>query len=72
MSVTELVNGIDPHYSSCVPNLSRQASESDLGYEQMLAPYSGWKSVRNYDKIATGFGGLYDGFMSLISYFDVK
>jgi len=24
------------------------------------------------DTIATGFGGLFDGFMSLTSYFDVK
>jgi len=38
----------------------------------MLAAYCGWKSVRNFDAIATVFGGLYDGFMSLTNYFDVK
>ena len=43
-----------------------------LATDQMLAVYSGWKSVDNYDTSATGFGGLFDGFMSLTSYFDVK
>ena len=43
-----------------------------LATEQMLAGYNVWKSVRNYDTIATGFGGLFDVFMSLTIYFDVK
>ena len=61
------------HYLSCIPTLSLHAATASLAREQMLAAgYSGWKSVRNYDTIATGFGGLFDGFMSLTSKFDVK
>ena len=73
MSVPELVNGIDPPTTPVAfqPYRDRQP-RATLATEQMLAAYSGWKSVRNYDTIATGFGGLYDGFMSLTSYFDVK
>ena len=53
---------------SCIPTLSLHAATASLSMEQMLAAgYSGWKSVRNYDTIATGFGGLFDGFMSLTS-----
>ena len=33
--------------------------------------YSGWKSVDNYDTCASVFVVLFNGFMSLTSYFDV-
>jgi len=39
--------------------------------DQMLAVYSGWKSVDNYDTCASVFVALFNGFMSLTSYFDV-
>ena len=36
-----------------------------------LAAYSGWKSMDNYDTRASVFVVLFNGFMSLTSYFDV-
>jgi len=42
-----------------------------LATDQMLAVYSGWKSVDNYDKCASVFVVKFNGFMSLTSYFDV-
>ena len=33
--------------------------------------YSGWKSKDNYDTCASVFVVLFNGFMSLTSYFDV-
>ena len=33
--------------------------------------YSGWKSMDNYDTCASVFVVLFNGFMSLTSYFDV-
>ena len=36
-----------------------------------LAAYSGWKSMDNYDMSASVFVVLFNGFMSLTSYFDV-
>ena len=36
-----------------------------------LAVYSGWKSMDNYDTCASVFVVLFNGFMSLKSYFDV-
>ena len=38
---------------------------------QMLGVYSVWKSVDNYDTCASVFVVLFNGFMSLTSYFDV-
>ena len=32
IAVPELVNGMDPHYFSCIPTLSLQAADSDFGY----------------------------------------
>ena len=48
--------------------LSLDAAHSDLGYGTV---YSGWKSVDNYDTCASVFVVLFNGFMSLTSYFDV-
>ena len=38
---------------------------------QMFGVYSGWKSVDIYDTCASVFVVLFNGFMSLTSYFDV-
>ena len=38
---------------------------------ETLAAYSGWKSMDNYDTCASVFVVLFNGFMSLTSYFDV-
>jgi len=38
---------------------------------QMFGVYSVWKSVDNYDTCASVFVVLFNGFMSLTSYFDV-
>ena len=48
--------------------LSLDAAHSDLGYG---TEYSGWKSVDKYDTCASVFVVLFNGFMSLTSYFDV-
>ena len=49
--------------------LSLDAAHSDLGYRPL---YSGWKSVDNYDTCASVFVVLFNGVMSLTSYFDEK
>ena len=54
----------------CIPALSLDTAHSDLG-EHLLAVYSGWKSLDNYDAFARVFVILFNGFMSLTSYFDV-
>ena len=72
MSVPELVNGMEPRTSVAFQRYRYRQLTATLAAEQLHAGYSGWQSVRNYDTIATGFGGLFDGFMSLTSYFDVK
>jgi hypothetical protein len=41
----------------------------DLGY---LAVYSVWKSMDNYDRFASVIVVLFNGFISLTSYFDEK
>ena len=46
------------------------ARYSDLG-EHLLAVYSGWKLLDNYDTYAIVFVVLFNGFMSLTIYFDV-
>ena len=42
-----------------------------LATGETLVAYSGWKSMDNYDTCASVFVVLFNGFMSLISYFDV-
>jgi len=42
-----------------------------LASEQVFGVYSGWNSVDNYDTCASVFVVLFNGFMSLTSYFDV-
>jgi hypothetical protein len=42
-----------------------------LATDQMLAVYSGWKSVDNCVMCASVFVVLFNGFMSLTSEFDV-
>ena len=42
-----------------------------LAKGEPLAAYSGWKSMDNYDTCASVFVVLFNGFMSLTSYFDV-
>ena len=44
---------------------------SVLATDQMHAVYSVWKSVDNYDTFLRVFVVLFNGFMSLTSYFDV-
>jgi hypothetical protein len=53
---------------SCIPTLSLTVS---FHSDQMFAVYSGWKSVDNYDMCVSVFVVLFNGFMSLTSYFDV-
>ena len=49
-----------------------RVDHSDLGYGPYVnSVYSGWKSVDNYDTCANVFVVLFNGFMSLTSYFDV-
>ena len=47
------------------------ASDLDNGPPPPLRAYSGWKSMDNYDTCASVFVVLFNGFMSLTSYFDV-
>jgi len=42
-----------------------------LATVQKFGVYSGWKSVDKYDTCASVFVVLFNGFMSLTSYFDV-
>jgi len=62
---------MDPLHFSCIPTLSLDAAHSDFATDQMLAVYSGWKSVDNYDTCASVFVVLFNGFMSLTNYFAV-
>ena len=48
-----------------------RCSASDLDNGLPLRAYSGWKSVDKYDTCASVFVVLFNGFMSLTSYFDV-
>jgi len=61
---------MDPLSFGCIPALSLDTAHSDLG-EHLLAVYSDWKLLDNYDTIASVFVVLFNGFMSLTSYFDV-
>jgi len=61
---------MDPLSFGCIPALSLDTAHSDFG-EQLLAVYSGWTLLDNYDTCASVFVVLFNGFMSLTSYFDV-
>jgi len=61
---------MDPLSFGCIPALSLDTAHSDLG-EHLLVVYSGWKLFDNYDTCASVFVVLFNGFMSLTSYFDV-
>jgi len=63
-------NGMDPLSFGCIPALSLDTAHSNLG-EYLLALYIGWKLLDNYDACASVFVVLFNGFMSLTSYFDV-
>ena len=60
--------GMGPVYFSCIPTLSLDAAVRPW----LFAVYSGWKSVDKYDTCASVFVVLFNGFMSLTSYFDEK
>jgi len=47
------------------------AAPATLRTAQPLRAYSGWTSMDNYDTSASVFVVLFNGFMSLTSYFDV-
>ena len=51
--------------------VSARCSASDLGNWSAVSTYSGWKSMDNYDTCASVFVVLFNGFMSLTSYFEV-
>jgi hypothetical protein len=57
-------------YFSRIPTLSLMQLTATLATYQMIKVYSGWKSVDNYDTCASVFVVLFNGFMSLTSYFD--
>ena len=61
---------MDPLSFGCIPALSLDTAHSDLG-EHLLAVDIGLKLLDNYDTYASVFSVLYNGFMSLTSYFDV-
>jgi len=63
-------NGMDHSPLAAFRALSLDIAHSDLG-EHLLAVYSGWKLLDNYDTYAGVFVVLFNGFMSLTSYFDV-
>ena len=64
-------NWMEPLPFGCIPALSLDTAHSDLG-EHLLAVYTGWKLLDNYDACAGVFVVLFNCFMSLTSYFDVK
>ena len=51
--------------------LSLDAAQATLITGQPLRAYSGLKSMNNYDTCVSVFVILFNGFMSLTSYFDV-
>jgi len=57
---------MDPLSFGCNPALSLNTAHSELG-ENLLAVYSGWKLLDNYDTIAGVFVIHFNGFMSLTS-----
>ena len=68
---TVLVVDIIPPYLNWIPMLSLDAAPAALTTGPPLRAYSGWKSMDNYDTCASVFVVLFNGFMSLTSYFDV-
>ena len=60
-----------PSTWSCIPTLALDAAPATLATGQLLAAYSGWKSMDNYDTCASVFVVLFNGFLSLTRYFDV-
>ena len=60
-----------PPYFNCIHTLALDAVPATLATGQPLAAYNGWKSMDNYDTCASVFVVLFNGFMSLTSYFDV-
>jgi len=63
---------MDPLSFGCIPALSLDTAHSDLGEHLLLVyEYSGWKLLDNYDTCASVFVVLFNGSMSLTSYFDV-
>ena len=68
------IQGVTQHTTGWTPSLQLHTyviARRTLATDQMLAVYSGWKSVDNYDTCANVFVVLFNGFMSLTSYFDV-
>ena len=63
--------GWTPLYFSLHSNVIALDAAHSLATDQMLAVYSGWKSVDNYDTSVSVFVVLFNGFISLTSYFDV-
>jgi len=61
---------MDPLPFGCIPALSLDTAHSDLG-EHCWQSISGWTSMDNYDAFASVFVILFNGFMSLKSYFDI-
>ena len=57
---------MDPLSFGCIPALSLDTAHSDLG-EHLLAVYSGWKLLDNYDTYASVFVVLFNGFMSQVT-----
>ena len=51
--------------------VSANVAPATLATGGALVAYSGWKSMDNYDTCASVFVVLFNGFMSLTSYFDV-
>ena len=64
-------NGMDPPLHQLHSYVIAICSSATLATDQVLAVYSGWKSVDKYDTCASVFVVLFNGFMSLTSYFDV-
>ena len=56
---------MDPLYFSLHSNVIALDAAHSMATDQMLAAYSGWKSVDNYDTCASVFVVLFNGFMSL-------
>ena len=54
-----------------IPMLSLDAAPATLTTGKPLRAYSVWKLMDNYDTCASVFVVLFNGFMSLTSYFDV-
>ena len=68
---TVLVGDVILPLRELIPMLSLDAAPATLTTGQPLRAYSGWKSMDNYDRCASVFVVLFNGFMSLTSYFDV-